>query len=285
MQINFVEQFLLWQYSSQLCEAFFRSLRSISTTYSTIVNCSLLDALHRIKRIQLQGDISVMNFSEAKTFIFPRTKHMNSSFEVQDNEISASPLFELLLDKNFTNIEEIKKVLRKAKQDAFWMITNLGIEINIQTSEEIQTRFQKLHFEEDVFNELDSCNENHFSEENVVNTTCTEREIVEGYFNSELLQDLTILSNIIGHLELKNHSLNVLNESGPFTIVIDSRGNEFVVRKLSICWLLNKESSKLSDHFQRVRQSEYEKKEKLKNYSKNPHCNSIVVSKEINIDK
>lgn len=141
MQINFVEQFLLWQYSSQLCEAFFRSLRSISTTYSTIVNCSLLDALHRIKRIQLQGDISVMNFSEAKTFIFPRTKHMNSSFEVQDNEISASPLFELLLDKNFTNIEEIKKVLRKAKQDAFWMITNLGIEINIQTSEEIQTRF------------------------------------------------------------------------------------------------------------------------------------------------
>lgn len=101
-----------------------------------------------------------------------------------------------------------------------------------------------------------------------------------------MLQDLTILSNIIGHLELKNHSLNVLNESGPFTIVIDSRGNEFVVRKLSICWLLNKESSKLSsDHFQRVRQSEYEKKEKLKNYSKNPHCNSIVVSKEINISE
>lgn len=40
-------------FSSQPCEAFFRQIRSMSTTYSTIVNCSLLDIIHRIQKIQL----------------------------------------------------------------------------------------------------------------------------------------------------------------------------------------------------------------------------------------
>ncbi|KAE8739775.1 hypothetical protein FOCC_FOCC014722 [Frankliniella occidentalis] len=41
--------FLPWYFSSQPCEEFFRSLRSMSTTMSTVVNFSMLEMLHRIR--------------------------------------------------------------------------------------------------------------------------------------------------------------------------------------------------------------------------------------------
>lgn len=73
-----VKHFLIWQFGSQQCESFFRNLRSTSTTFSTVVNCSLLETIHRIQRIQLQADISVMDFqSESENLLFPLTKHFN----------------------------------------------------------------------------------------------------------------------------------------------------------------------------------------------------------------
>lgn len=51
-------QFLVWLFSSQPCESFFRKARSQTSTYCTIVNFSILDFLHRAKRIQAQEDIS-----------------------------------------------------------------------------------------------------------------------------------------------------------------------------------------------------------------------------------
>lgn len=90
MEANLFEKFLLWQYGSQQCESFYRNLRSTTTTCSTIVNCSLLDAIHRVQRIQLQADISVFDFGSFKeSIIFPRTRHLNTSYEVQDRNVSA----------------------------------------------------------------------------------------------------------------------------------------------------------------------------------------------------
>lgn len=56
--------FLPVLYSSQPCESIFRQIRSMSTTLSTVVNCSLLDIIHRFNKIQLQSDI--ININEGK---------------------------------------------------------------------------------------------------------------------------------------------------------------------------------------------------------------------------
>lgn len=50
----------------------------------------------------------------------------------------------------------------------------------------------------------------------------------------------------------------ILDEKSPFVVVIDSKGNEMVVRKSSVCWLLSNDKYKLSsDRLQRVQEKEY----------------------------
>lgn len=46
-------EFIPWLFQSQTCESFFRLLRSISTTMSTVVNFSVWDALFRIKKLEI----------------------------------------------------------------------------------------------------------------------------------------------------------------------------------------------------------------------------------------
>jgi len=140
IEMNSLEFFLSWHYGSQQCESFFRNLRSTSTTCSTVVNCSLLDAIHRMQRIQLQADISVMDFnSEGENIIFPRTRHLNSSYEVQDKNILPPTVS---LDKNCTlpSYFRITDILHRAKQDAFHIISILGMKVDIQKANDIQTR-------------------------------------------------------------------------------------------------------------------------------------------------
>lgn len=45
-------------FDSQPCEGFYRMIRSFTSTYSTVANCTVKQILGRIHKIQLQGDIS-----------------------------------------------------------------------------------------------------------------------------------------------------------------------------------------------------------------------------------
>lgn len=53
-----INQFYPWLLSSQPCEKKFRELRSLTSTFSTVVNFSLLEVLHRLTRVELIGKIS-----------------------------------------------------------------------------------------------------------------------------------------------------------------------------------------------------------------------------------
>lgn len=55
--------------TSQTCEETFRKIRSFTTVYSTIANCSVKEIISRIDKIQLLSDIS-LNVN----FLFPRSK-------------------------------------------------------------------------------------------------------------------------------------------------------------------------------------------------------------------
>lgn len=56
-------------FDSQPCENFFGQIRSLSTTFSTVVNCSVKEIIARINRIHLQNDITL-----STDFVFPRMK-------------------------------------------------------------------------------------------------------------------------------------------------------------------------------------------------------------------
>lgn len=81
-------------FSSQPCEAFFRQIRSMSTTYSTIVNCSLLDIIHRIQKIQLQHDILTSELN--KNINFPRLEHKVKTIQVQFNLPTNDDIYEAI---------------------------------------------------------------------------------------------------------------------------------------------------------------------------------------------
>lgn len=51
-------QFTPWLCSSQPCESIFRKIRSMTSTFSTIVNFNLISILRRLNRLQILNEIS-----------------------------------------------------------------------------------------------------------------------------------------------------------------------------------------------------------------------------------
>ena len=121
-----------WKFSSQPCESFFRHLRAMSSTNSTIVNFSMLDTLHRVRRIDLQNEISSRKVNDkSEEFNFPRTKRMNLNMSTtKTSNINNDYICTTLPDS-----KEINKVLEKAKRDAFEEISSLGLVVNISACE------------------------------------------------------------------------------------------------------------------------------------------------------
>lgn len=56
-------------FSSQQCESTFRQLRSLTSTYSTVTNCTVKEALSRINKIQFQNEVI---HSTSNKFFYPR---------------------------------------------------------------------------------------------------------------------------------------------------------------------------------------------------------------------
>lgn len=154
------------------------------------------------------------------------------------------------------------------------------MEIDIENADQVQIRnlTNNLSSDEDVF-----IDDDHSDCEESLSGSAQSTE-AEEICDNEVLQDLSILSNITGTLELQNYSetQTTLNPNGPFATVKDAHGKEFVVRKSSICWLLNSNVAKLSsDRLQRVRTAETAKS--IRNNETPITINCIRISDEINI--
>lgn len=131
--INVDEMFLLWLFGSQACEAIFRRLRSMSTTYSTIVYCTLLETVHRIKRIQFQEDVTSGKLNnDSGSFNYPRNSQ----------DVKTKKHFDL------PDIHEILKRIDKAKHDAFDKVKKLGLDVNISDCDKLS--IQNLKNRDDI---------------------------------------------------------------------------------------------------------------------------------------
>lgn len=96
---NIEEQFMPQLYSSQQCESNFRQLRSFTSTYSTVTNCTVKEALSRCNKIQFQNEVIHLT---SPNFYYPRLRSENN----------ASKLHKL------PSLNEIIDVIKKCKSDA-----------------------------------------------------------------------------------------------------------------------------------------------------------------------
>lgn len=77
--INRPDLFMPYLYESQACENTFRQLRSPSTVYSTVTNCTVKEAISRISSIQFQNHVIQRT---KHLFAFPRMKNPVDSCNV-----------------------------------------------------------------------------------------------------------------------------------------------------------------------------------------------------------
>lgn len=91
------EWFMPFLFNSQACEGFFRQLRSFTTTYSTVANCSVKEMLGRIKKIELLSDISTN-----RNFVFPRMRNTHQFPESVAYDLPTK-------EEIFTTISECQK--------------------------------------------------------------------------------------------------------------------------------------------------------------------------------
>lgn len=101
---------------SQTCEQMFRKLRSLTTTNWTAINFTLLEMLHKIKRIEFCNEATAdLNNS----FSFPRSNPKKHTSHKLPDEC------------------EIFDMVTKAKSDALRDTAEIGIIINQKTSKEV----------------------------------------------------------------------------------------------------------------------------------------------------
>lgn len=107
---NMSHLFLPTLFNSQPCESLFRQVRSMSSTYSTVTNCSIKEISHRINKIQMQSDIMSRNVSN---FTFP---HLNRS-----NNFDGLNTYEL------PTLYDIYNQIEKSRKDAVRDAIILGL--------------------------------------------------------------------------------------------------------------------------------------------------------------
>jgi hypothetical protein len=103
------------QCQSQTCEMFFRMLRSMTSTLCTVVNFSMLDVLNRIRRIDLEFDLTS---KLGETFTMPVRKHLQKAISTK-------------LPSN----SDISKIVEQAYQSAKEDLEIVGITCNCRNTQ------------------------------------------------------------------------------------------------------------------------------------------------------
>lgn len=130
--LNMEHLFLPFLYNSQTCEAFFRNLRSMTTTNSTVVNFSLRDVIFRIRRVSFQTE--VMNKLGDKYNFVMKNNTRGTQFSSLPNE------------------DEIFQIIMRAKEEALRESFNVGISLQ---EDEIPFHLNNLSNEDEDSEEED----------------------------------------------------------------------------------------------------------------------------------
>lgn len=109
------ESFLPWMFGSQACEKIFRAVRSLSSTYSTVVNFSMLELVHKINRINFQSEIINQLHGD---FEFPREIKREKNANVADGNLKMIDL---------PSNEQMRETIKSAFEEAFDLTKSLSM--------------------------------------------------------------------------------------------------------------------------------------------------------------
>lgn len=211
---------------SQQCESIFRQIRSLSSTFSTVTNCSVLDIMHRMSKIELQNQISHF---ELKHWKFPRIGLPSSSyFPTTDrngkNRIGA-PV-------QLPTKEEIISEIELAKIEAIEYSESLGMFLNdpknyVCTFPKKQKKQQKQ----------------------------TIPDIGNSSFETEGRSENNL--QLFSDVNFKPYSIKIdsefITETSQYVKIRNKDGEILCVKKHMLCWFLSSTTSKLSsDRLRRV---------------------------------
>lgn len=203
-KMNRPDLFLPHYYDSQACESTFRQIRSMSTAYSVITNCSVKEFLSRISKIQLQNDIT----NTASNFIYPRIKRKNQ------NE-PTHPL---------PSSEEIYNEIIFCKRIATATALKLGLITHSNPKKKyFQCKIKPLP--------------------STVKKRITKNKL-HGIAGNAFNVCMPDLKNI--QLKQYNGMLNQIDDEKSPYVVVTNTAKRVIVKKTSLCWLLRKESQKVS---------------------------------------
>lgn len=216
------EKFILKLFSSQACESFFRLLRSLTTTLSTVVNFTMLDLLYRVRKVETLLYVSSKLSSKGFSLPTDKRKHLKAAM------FNSFPL---------PSDEEIYATIKQAFSDAADQLEVLGIPkrpLNLKLHPFAST-LCPADFEDDTeeFEEL----------------------------QIEITEDDVPLDILAAFRDPDPGSINFEEEPSAlkksvdkrFVYFIDSKKKLICMRKTTLCWTLTHEGTRVSsDRVQRV---------------------------------
>lgn len=202
---------------SQPCEEFYRKLRSLTSTNSTVVNFSMKEVLGRIARIQLLSEIS--NDYEPH-FAFPKP--------LKPSHVPGKPFPEC----QFPDESQIIEIIQKCKKESIEKAVKLGLIKSNQKSQGNICVCSVQPWQKQVRKENNTLNDSHF----------TDRlsDIEERIFDIEI----KLLSTT-----LKNYAAKFANNAVPERsayVEVFGGDRRLIFRKTSVCWLFGKDKQKCS---------------------------------------
>lgn len=247
---NISDLFSTEKVGSQPCESIFRQFRSFTPTYSTMVNCSLLEMIQRISKIELQNDITHIRL---KHFIFPNIGIPSSTIYPKTNRNGEISSFNSLPDTH-----EIFEEIEMAKLEALEYAESLGVVVGTDLICTLKPH-EVLSESVDLSESMDPTNPSESIDAIEINPIVSDEsnEPVEENSNHTDSSNPNILK-IFGDVNFRNYSAKNIN---PDTITptslyvkIESKdGEKYILNKHTLCWLMSQSTNRLSsDRLRRV---------------------------------
>ncbi|KAK3909545.1 Ras-related protein R-Ras [Frankliniella fusca] len=206
-------------FNSQHCESFLRYARSMTTTLSTVINFSMHEFLHKVRRIDiLQNIISKLRGN----LTFPRDKRKYLCGLLQAEKLSSSYL---------PNNDEIQDIVMQAQSDVMRDLRKLGVKCEAISLAKVKASV--LNSRNIQAPEVDDAPSNYISE-----------------FNEDDIP-LDLLSAFPTEDDVPNLNMSevdttpTLPANSPFVYVPNASNNLVMMKKSTFCWSLSMEGTAL----------------------------------------
>ena len=254
------DSFMPWLLGSQCCEKAFRTIRSMSSTFSTVINFSMLGMLRRLHKMQIQ--MKLESETDVSGIFYPNVEaHKKKDGHEQMKSFDLSTI----------SNENIEAAVNKGKQEAQKAMDELGMKeqlsdcwnnptvsgdtcLNMNDYEDEEDKEEGvLLTDDDVLEEV--YDESHFIKTDV--GKLKDAEIIDNNLSTEMLKKHSKLEKINSHkLPLYKSTLDdQKNDTTPPTafLKVEHNGKEIYVRKRTVVWLFTEGERVSNDRLFRVR--------------------------------